>query len=82
MVYKGSLRKRNRFALRTQRQNGVDQEEIRRRVEQLAEGMGVGGKTDEEQMTMSRGKGYYVHANGETEWELINDEYLCLVWGV
>ena len=42
----------------------------------------MGGKTNEEQITMSRGKGYYVHANRETEWELINDEYLCLVWGV
>lgn len=44
--------------------------------------MGIGGKTDEEQMIVSRGKGYYVNLNGENEWELINDEYLYLIWGV
>lgn len=81
MVYKGGPRKRNRLVLGTQRQNGDDQEEIRRRGEQQAEAMGMGGKTDEEQTTMSRGKGDYVSANGETGWELINGEYLCLVWG-
>ena len=38
--------------------------------------MGMGDKTDEEQTAMSRGKGDYVSANGETGWELINGEYL------
>lgn len=47
VVYKGGPRKRKRFVLGTQRQNGVDQEEIRKRVEQQAEGVGMGGKTDE-----------------------------------